>query len=50
MLHEGLPGEHSDHRQRDHPVEGARGGSVLRSARLDLAEVEEEVRIVIRET
>ena len=29
MLHEGLPGEHSDHRQRDHSVEGARGGRVL---------------------
>src|SRR5438067_245404 len=42
MLHEGLPGEHSDHRQRDHPVEGAGRGRPLRSAGMDLEEVKEE--------
>ena len=31
VLHGGLPGAHPDHRQRDHPAQGARGGSVLRS-------------------
>ncbi len=30
VLHEGLPRAHHDHRQRDHPAEGARGRSVLR--------------------
>ena len=33
VLHEGLPRAHHDHRQRDHPAQGARGGSVLRSGR-----------------
>ena len=32
MLHQGLPREHYDHRQRDHSAEGARGRPVLRSA------------------
>ena len=31
VLHEGLPRAHHDHRQRDHPAQGARGRSVLRS-------------------
>ncbi len=31
VLHEGVPGEHHDHRQRDHSAEGARGRSALRS-------------------
>ena len=29
VLHGGLPRAHHDHRQRDHPAQGARGGSVL---------------------
>ncbi len=33
MLHQGLPREHYDHRQRDHSAERARGGPVLRPAR-----------------
>ena len=33
VLHEGLPRAHHDHRQRDHPAEGARRRSVLRSGR-----------------
>ena len=32
VLHQGLPGAHHHHRQRDHPAEGARRGRVLRSA------------------
>ena len=32
VLHQGLPGEHHHHRQRDYSAEGARGGPVLRSA------------------
>ena len=32
VLHQGLPGAHHDHRQRDHPAQGAGGGRVLRSA------------------
>ena len=32
VLHEGLPGAHHDHRQRDHPAQGAGGRPVLRSA------------------
>ena len=31
VLHQGLPGGHHDHRQRDHSAQGARGRSVLRS-------------------
>ena len=31
VLHEGVPGAHHDHRQRDHPAEGARRRRVLRS-------------------
>ena len=31
VLHEGLPRAHHDHRQRDHPAQGARRRSVLRS-------------------
>ena len=31
VLHEGVPGAHHDHRQRDHPAQGARRRSVLRS-------------------
>ena len=31
VLHEGLPGAHHDHRQRDHSAQGAGGRSVLRS-------------------
>ena len=30
VLHQGLPGTHHDHGQRDHPAEGARGRRVLR--------------------
>ena len=30
VLHRGLPGAHQDHRQRDHPAQGARRGQVLR--------------------
>ncbi len=32
VLHQGLPGEHHDHRQRHHPAQGAGGRRVLRSA------------------
>ena len=39
VLHQGLPGEHHDHRQRDHPAEGARRRSVLRSGRQAVADV-----------
>src|SRR5436190_427038 len=42
VLHEGLSGGHSNHRQRNHPVEGTRRGRSLRSARVDLEKVEEE--------
>ena len=31
VLHEGLPRAHHDHRQRDHPAQGTRGRSLLRS-------------------
>src|SRR6267143_2152526 len=31
VLHRGLPGGHHDHRQRDHPAQGARGRRPLRS-------------------
>ena len=44
VLHRGLPRAHQDHRQRDHPDEGARGGPAIRSAGLarleDLAAAE----------
>ena len=30
VLHRGLPGAHQDHRQRDHPAQGAGRGQVLR--------------------
>ena len=33
VLHQGLPGEHHDHRQRHHSAQGTRGGRVLRPAR-----------------
>ena len=33
VLHEGLPGEHHDHRQRHHPAQGAGGRPLLRSDR-----------------
>ena len=33
VLHQGLPGAHHDHRQRDHSAEGTRGRSLLRSGR-----------------
>ena len=39
VLHQGLPGEHHDHRQRDHPAEGARRRSVLRSGRQAVPDV-----------
>ena len=32
VLHRGLPGAHQDHRQRDHPAQGARRRRVLRPA------------------
>ena len=34
VLHRGLPGAHQDHRQRDHPDEGARGRPQVRPAGL----------------
>ena len=34
VLHRGLPGAHPDHRQRDHPDEGARGRPQVRPAGL----------------
>ena len=37
MLHGGLSGGHSYHRQRHHSAEGARRGSLLRSAGVDRA-------------
>ena len=39
VLHEGVPGAHHDHRQRDHPAEGTRGGSILRSGQAAAADV-----------
>ena len=33
VLHQGVSGAHHDHRQRDHPAQGARGRRVLRSDR-----------------
>ena len=33
VLHQGVPRGHHDHRQRDHPAQGAGGGPVLRSHR-----------------
>ena len=32
VLHQGLPGRHHDHRQRDHSAQGTRGGRILRPA------------------
>ena len=37
VLHRGLPGAHQDHRQRDHPAQGARRGPLLRPGPGDLA-------------
>ena len=39
VLHQGLPRAHHDHRQRDHPAQGARGRSVLRSGDAAAADV-----------
>ena len=38
VLHRGLPGAHQDHRQRDHPAQGARRGRVLRPDPVGLAQ------------
>ena len=38
VLHRGLPGAHHDHRQRDHPAQGARRRRVLRPAEDALAQ------------
>ena len=38
VLHRGLPGAHQDHRQRDHPAQGARRRQVLRPDPDGLAE------------
>ncbi len=39
VLHQGLPREHHHHRQRDHPAEGARDRSALRSGRQAVPDV-----------
>src|SRR5213083_3724949 len=44
MLHEGLPGEHSNHGQRNYSLERTRGGRLLRSAGMVLARTEEIAR------
>ena len=38
VLHRGLPGAHQDHRQRDHPAQGAGRRRVLRPAPVGLAQ------------
>ena len=38
VLHRGLPGAHQDHRQRDHPAQGARRRRVLRPDPVGLAQ------------
>ena len=40
VLHEGVPRAHHDHRQRDHPAQGAGGRSVLRSGPEAVADVQ----------
>ena len=40
VLHRGLPGAHPDHRQRDHPAQGARRHRVPRSGGLGLAQAD----------
>ena len=44
VLHEGVPRAHPHHRQRDHPAEGARGGSLLRSGEPAAADVQVVMR------
>src|SRR5205814_10280782 len=44
VLHQGLPGEHSDYGQRNYSVEGTGGAQVLRSVRTVLALVETATR------
>ena len=40
VLHQGVPRAHSHHRQRDHPAQGARGRSLLRSGHEAAAHVQ----------
>ena len=44
VLHGSLPGAHQDHRQRDHPAQGAGGGSLLRSGEEAAADCVSEER------